>query len=102
MKAHRWMIKIFVCILAAGWALYAYIDKLNELTHLRLIIPILMREVKSIQEENARLQYEVDRFESPIHLMELSRKPEYGYLKYPHAGEVVILPVSSCGGQNAP
>jgi hypothetical protein len=100
MKGHiRWMSQIFLCIAAAGWGLYAYIDKLNDLTQLRLTIPVLMREVKSIHEENARLQYEIERFESPIHLMELTRLPEYSHLKYPHMGEVVLLPSQAKRGQ---
>jgi hypothetical protein len=86
---------IFICIASAGLFLYAYIDKQNELTELRLAIPVLSKEVKAIQEENIRLQYEIDRFESPIHLMELSRKPEFGHLRYPYLPDVVILPSRS-------
>src|SRR5438045_707399 len=84
--------RIFICILGAGVLLYAYIDKQNELTELRLQIPQLAKEVKSIQEENTRLQYEIDRFESPIHLMELSRKPEFGHLKHPYLSDIITLP----------
>lgn len=84
--------RIFICILIAGLTLYLFIDKQNDLTELRLAIPVWTKEVKSIQEENIRLKYEIDRFESPIHLMELMRKPEFGHLKYPYINEVIILP----------
>lgn len=86
------VIQIFICILVAGITLYIYIDKQNELTGLRLAVPALAKEVKLIQEENMRMQYEIDRFESPIHLMELARKPEFSHLKYPHQDELVMLP----------
>lgn len=84
--------RILVCILAMGVSLFAYIDKLNDLTILRLTIPTLAKQVKTLQEENTRLQYEIDRFESPIHLMELLRKPEFSHLKYPLLQDIVILP----------
>jgi cell division protein FtsB len=88
-------VHIFLCIFIAGIALYAYIEKQNELIELRLKIPALAKELRQMQEENTRLNYEIDRFESPIHLMELARKPEFSHLKYPHLDEVVILPAST-------
>lgn len=84
-------LRIMICILAAGLTLFKFIDKQNELTELRLIIPQLAKEVKGIQEENIRLQYEIDRFESPIHLLELSRKPEFSHMKFPYLKDIVIL-----------
>ncbi len=85
-------IRLLICISFAGLALYKYIDKLNELTELRLSIPVLAREVKEIHEKNLELQYAIDTFESPLHLMELARKPEFGHLKYPSVNEVIFLP----------
>ena len=89
------VIEIFVCIFIASLTLYLYIEKQNELTELRLEIPILAKEVKRIQEENIHLQYEINQFESPIHLMELARKPEFSHLKYPNLNEILILEESS-------
>jgi len=85
------MIKLFICIFAAAFTIYAYIEKQNELTGLRIAIPTLAKELRQINEENIRLKYEIDQFESPIHLIELSRKPEFGHLKYPHVDDVIIL-----------
>ena len=86
------VVRIFICLLFAGWMLYAYIDKHNELVELRLLIPQVNKELKAVQEENLRLKYEIDRFESPIHLMEMARKPEFSHLKYPQVSDVVLLP----------
>lgn len=88
-------IRLLLCISLSGFVLYKYIDKLNELTELRLSIPILTREVKSIREKNLELQYAIDTFESPLHLMELLRKPEFGHLKYPSLKEIIQLPETS-------
>lgn len=85
-------IRVAFCIFIAGMTLYFYIDKQNELTELRLAIPVLAKEVKGINEENIRLRYEIDRFESPIHLIELLRKPEFSHLHYPYVKEILILP----------
>lgn len=83
--------QVFLCILIAGFTIYAYIDKQNALTELRLAIPAMSKEVKQIQEENIRLQYDINQFESPIHLMQLARKPEFGHLKYPYLNDEIIL-----------
>ena len=85
------VLRIFFCLLFAGWMLYAYIDQHNALVELRLLIPQVTKDLKALQEENRRLKYEIDRFESPIHLMELARKPEFSHLKYPQNRDVVIL-----------
>jgi hypothetical protein len=89
------LIRLWICIFFAGLTLYKYIDKLNELTELRLSIPVLAKEVKNIQERNLELQYIIERFESPVHLMELARNPEFGHLKYPPLTDVLMIPESS-------
>lgn len=85
------LIRVLLCIGIAAFALYAHIDTINDLTALRLAIPVLEKEVRALQRENERLQYEIDRFESPIHLMELSRKPEYGHLRHPLVEDVIVI-----------
>jgi cell division protein FtsL len=83
--------RFFVCITFAALILYKSIDNQNDLTELQLAIPSLEKEVQDIREKNLELQYEIERFESPLHLMELARQPEYGHLKYPSINEIVIL-----------
>lgn len=78
-------------LVVIGGALLWYIDRLNDLTRLRLEIPQHMKDLKALQEENEALQYEIDRFESPIYLMELLKKPEYSHLKFPREKEVVVI-----------
>ena len=84
-------IRILLCILTVGCFLYGYINKQNAIVELRLQIPLAMRELKTIEEENTRLKFEIDQFESPAHLMELARRPEYSHLKHPLLNEIVTV-----------
>lgn len=83
--------QILIIISVIGFLLYAYVEKQNQLTLLRLSIPKLEREVRALEEENMQLLYEIEKFESPIHLMELSRNPEFGHLKHPYVKDIIIL-----------
>lgn len=85
------MIRIFVCIIVFGATLYAFIDKQNKITKLRMEIPVLASQLKAIEQENLRLKFEIDQFESPDHLLELSRRPEYRHLKHPKLDEVIEM-----------
>lgn len=83
--------RILLCIVIFGILLYSYVESRNRLTGLRLRIPALEKELHEIREDNIRLQYEIERFESPIHLMELWRLPEYSHLRHPLLKEVIII-----------
>jgi hypothetical protein len=85
------ILRAMICIVALGFSLYSFIDTQNDLTQMRMSLPVLAKEVKSIQEENMRLQYEIDQFENPEHLMELARQSEYCHLKHPLNKEIVTM-----------
>lgn len=87
--------RLLICIVIFSTMLYAYVESRNHLTEIRLRIPVLEKELRALQEENIRLQYEIERFESPIHLMELSRMPEFGHLRHPRQDEIVVIPKPS-------
>lgn len=84
-------IRVLFCILSLGSFLYAYINKQNSITELRLQIPVVAKELQLIKEENTRLEFEIDRFENPLHLMELSRQPQFSHLKHPLLNEIITL-----------
>jgi hypothetical protein len=88
----EFLIKIGVCLMVFALCLYSYIDKQNQLTKMRMEIPHLAKEIKAIKEENTRLQYEIDQFESPAHLMELARSSEFSHLKHPLLKEILTVP----------
>ncbi len=83
--------RVLLCIMILGCFFYAYISKQNSITALRLEIPQLSSEVEEIHQENSRLRFEIDQFENPVHLMELSRKPEYRHLKHPLVKDIIEI-----------
>ncbi|MEI8124278.1 MAG: hypothetical protein WCG42_00815 [Parachlamydiaceae bacterium] len=85
------VIRILICIAVAGLTLFAYIEKQNELAELRVAIPYLAKELKGIEQENIRLTYEIERFKSPSHLMQLKQKPEFSHLKYSFLDKEIFL-----------
>ena len=72
--------------------MFFYLDKQNEKTKLLLEIPHLSATLKEVEEENMRLQYLVDRFESPANLMELMAKNHFSHLQFPLLDSIVVLP----------
>lgn len=88
------MIRLLICIFIAAWTIYLLIEKQNALMELQLAIPVLEKDVKRIEEENTRLKYEIQFFESPTHLLELAQKPEFSHLKFPYQPDVILLPIS--------
>lgn len=83
--------RFLVCLILAGITLYAFVENQNRVNELKLAIPQIAKKVKNIKEQNNSLVYEIEQFESPIHLMELARKPEYTHLKYPYNKDVMII-----------
>lgn len=84
-------IKAIICLFSMVAMLYFYIDKQNEQIQLRIQVRAAIKELREIQESNISLQYEVDQFESPAHLMELARKPSFSHLKHPYTKDIIIL-----------
>ena len=83
--------RFFICIAVLSFLLYSYVDQQNDVTRLRLNIPQLAKEIKDLREENTRLQYQIDLFESPQNLMQLASSAEFSHLKHPMAKDIVTL-----------
>ena len=81
--------RLFLCVLIFGASLYFYIDQHNRLTELRIQVPLLTKKLKMVEDENTRLLFEIEKFENPLNLMELARKPQYGYLKHPYVSDII-------------
>lgn len=86
------LLRLGFCLSVFGFCLYSYLETQNELTHLKIRLPEVEKEVKLIQEENRRLGYEIDRFENPAHLIELAHHPEFAHLKHPLLKEILTVP----------
>ncbi|MBY0528955.1 MAG: hypothetical protein K2P51_02060 [Rhabdochlamydiaceae bacterium] len=83
--------RILLCIAVFSFCLYSYLDQQNAVTRLRLEIPVVAKQLKDLREENTRLQFEIDLFESPQHLMELMALQEFSHLKHPMAKDVMLV-----------
>jgi hypothetical protein len=88
-------VRILCCMLIAVIFIYGYIEKQNKLTEVKLMIPVVAKELKAIQEGNVRLRYAIDSFENPTNLMKLAKRPEYSHLKFQLNSEVLLLPSNS-------
>lgn len=86
------LVRLFFCIFSLGMFLYTYISRQNAIVELRLQIPPVAQKLEAIIQENIQMQFEVDQFESPAHLMELMRQPEFSHLKHPLLNEIIIIP----------
>jgi len=75
-----------------GLSLYSYLELQNRQTELKISLPEAQKEIDLILEENRRLAYEIDQFESPANLIELARHPEFAHLKHPLLKEILTVP----------
>ena len=85
------LLRLLICTLFAGSLLYTYIDKLNSLTELKMEIPDLAYQVKKLEEEIDEISFEIERFETPAHLVQLLSEKEWSHLRYPTKDEVVVI-----------
>ncbi len=86
------LLRLGCCLGVLSFCLYSYQRKQNELTHLKIQLPQREREISAIYEEMQRLQFEIDRVESPTRLIELAHNPEFRHLKHPLMKEVLTVP----------
>lgn len=83
--------KCFLSLVIISFFAYKYIDRQNSVTAKRREIPELQKKLKTLEEENNRLQYEIDKLENPANLMRFSRMKEFQHLQYPRESEVITL-----------
>lgn len=86
------LLRLGICVSVFGVLLFFYLEKQNELTHLKIQLPKLEKEIANSRQEISRLRYEVDQFENPTHLIDLAHRPEFGHLKYPLLKEILTVP----------
>lgn len=86
------LLGIALCLMFFGLCLYSYLDLQNAVTAKRIEIPQLSNSLKKIQEENVRLQFAIEAFESPDNLLKLAREKNFSHLKFPLVKEILTLP----------
>lgn len=90
-RSIAYAVQISFCLCGVATCLVTYLDRQNELTKLRLRVPKLVKEIQLIEEENTHLKYQVQKFESPEHLMNLAHDAQYSHLKQPLSQEVLVV-----------
>ena len=86
------LVQIGICLTVFGFCLYSYLEKQNTLKKMKIQLPQKEKEIQMIREENRRLSYQIDQFESPSHLIELAHRPEFSHLKHPILREILTVP----------
>ncbi|MDE3045957.1 MAG: hypothetical protein KGJ02_04870 [Verrucomicrobiota bacterium] len=84
--------RLGICVGVFGVCLFSYLERQTQVTHLKIQLPELEREIGVIREETRRLSYEIERFESPGHLIEMAHRPEFSHLKHPLLREILTVP----------
>ena len=85
------LVRFFLCLIISGLCLYSYLEKQNDVTDLAMKIPEVSKELRAIKEENARIKYTIEKFESPEHLLALMNTCQFSYLKFPINSDVVVV-----------
>ena len=89
------LIRLCICLLVFSLCLYKYINRINELTEIKLALPKIEKKILSLKEENSKLKYEIDQFENPKRLMELAKSPEFAHLKHPLVKDILKIEKNS-------
>lgn len=74
-----------------GSALFYYLETQNELSTLKMAMPLLAKEIEEIGAHNQRLRFEVECFENPLHLMQLLDQPQFSHMRFPLETEVLAI-----------
>jgi hypothetical protein len=82
-------LQLLACLSVFGFSIYSYLNKQNTCTELKMHLPKLTKEIEAIREVNANLQYQIECFENPQHLLSMAGSPEYAHLKFPFTEEVL-------------
>ncbi len=82
---------IIVCFVSTAICFSLIIRDTLSLTQLKMDVPEIEQEVKTIEGEIDRLNVEITAFKSPINLIQLLKKPTYSHLSQPFEEDVIIL-----------
>lgn len=93
MKQSFWnnLLKCSTCFFLSIGVFYAYLEEQNAYTRLRIQIPKMQKALSVLEEENARLIFEIDQFEHPANLKDLRKHIEFFHLKYPVSDKIFVI-----------
>ncbi|MCY3974218.1 MAG: hypothetical protein OXF02_01560 [Simkaniaceae bacterium] len=82
-REHGWPVRVLFCLLFGAFLTYSYIDGLNEITKLGIILPKRKAEVRSLREINEESALRIDRIEHYGDLLHTLELPEFGSFGQP-------------------
>lgn len=85
------LLRVGFCISVSCFCLYSYLATQTDLTKLKMLLPQKEKEIAMIYEQNRKLGYEIEKFQSPSNLIELARRPEFSHLKHPLLQEILTV-----------
>lgn len=88
----RYIFPTFCSVMVFSLCLYSYLDAQNSLTEKKMEVAVLHRELQQMQGEVQRLSFQIEAWESPSHLLELAKAPEYRHLRHPALEDVLSVP----------
>jgi hypothetical protein len=91
MKLFHYIIQIIILLLTIGGLSYRIVYQQNQLVQKQMLIPRITKKITALEEMRKRLQYQIDTFENPIHLMELLRDPRFAHLQHPYMKDIIAL-----------
>lgn len=86
------LFQLFLCLGGGAVCLYSYLQAQNDLVRIKMDIPLVEKELRSIREETQKLAYQVEQFQSPNQLMEKLNSPEFAHLRHPPMDEIIHIP----------
>jgi cell division protein FtsB len=88
---HRLALHGFLLLMAIAGGFYVDLDLVHKATALRLQTARLQKELRTVEEENVRLSYQLNQLESPARLMALARQPQFSHLKAPTLEDIWVI-----------
>ena len=85
------LFKISLCVFSLAMVVFNYLENQNESVKLKMRVPKLEKQLMAIEEENSRLRYEIEQFESPANLMRLAKQCEFSHLVHPVSDDILIV-----------
>ena len=82
----------FFCFMILSFvALAVYVHAQNEKMRIKMVIPMIAKQVKALEEKNVELLYQIEKFESPEYLLKLAESQEFAHLHFPSLEQVVVV-----------
>lgn len=85
------LVKLIICFAAFSFYLYSVLERQNYLNYLSYKLPLVEKELKTLEEDNVKLSYQIEEFSDPNNLLQLIKENTYSHLRYPVQQDILKL-----------